>query len=93
MSRMRWPASKAAAATTAALCCACQVVNRLTPALLGAGAEVVDLAKRRGRRLFEQDVEAGVDAVAGDLVARAGRGGDRDRIEAVGGGAASRRGW
>ncbi len=36
----------------------------------GEAGEIVDLAQGRGRRLFEKDVQAGLDALAGDFVAR-----------------------
>src|SRR4029079_16600810 len=50
---------------------------------LGEAVEVGDLGQPRGRRLFEQAVEAGLDALACDRVARAGRGGDRNRFETL----------
>src|SRR5260221_1849457 len=52
---------------------------------LGEAVEVGDLGEARGRRLFKQAVEAGGDAVAGNVEAGLGRGGDRNRLEALDG--------
>ena len=49
----------------------------------GQAVEIGDLGEARCRRLFEQAVEAGEDAFARDLVARAGRSGDRHRFQAL----------
>ena len=80
---MRLPASALAAASTVEWCCACQVVNSVTLCACGEAVEVGDFGEAGGRRLFEQAVEAGEDAFAGDLIARAGRRGDRDCFEAL----------
>ena len=50
---------------------------------LGETVEVGDLGEASGRRLFEQAVEARLDAFAGDRVTRAGRRGDRHRFQAL----------
>ncbi len=52
---------------------------------LGEAGEVGDLAQAHRRRLFEQAVKAGEDALASDLVARPGGRGDRHGLEPVDG--------
>src|SRR5207302_10562850 len=50
---------------------------------LGKAVERGDLGKARGRRLFEQAVEPGESALAGDVEPGLGRGGDGDGLEPV----------
>ena len=65
---MRLPASACAAALTAGLCRACQVANKVTPFASARQDSSSISLKRHRRRLFEQDVKARLDALAGDLV-------------------------
>ena len=79
--RMRRPARRRRASSTAGLYCECQVA-KMTRFLSGRVLlEVLELRDRRRRRLFEQHVLACCQGFTRDRVADRGRRADRDGVE------------
>ena len=79
----RLPASALAAASTAALCCACQVVKRLTSCAWARQSSAAISARPAVGGFSSRQWRPASDAFARDFEARLGRRGDCHRLESL----------